>query len=126
MKSDREHVITYSRCGICELAKQESCFALAKYIIEAIMETAEFAGSKRFYIVATMGSQSGRAEDYCKKTLQSRGMDFGGFRGVRMPDNYVISNVMMTGLAALERFGMQFRVFMNCTNHFQETETMPR
>lgn len=27
-----EHTFTYSRCGICELAKRENCFNLVKYI----------------------------------------------------------------------------------------------
>lgn len=59
--------------------------------IETFLEKATFDGSRKLYIVATMGVHAGCAEIYCQKIAEHRGMDFMGFAGIPMPDNYLVS-----------------------------------
>ena len=54
------------------------------------MKKSEFSGSKRIYFVATMGQNSGNCEKYCKKLAEDKGMEFMGFSGIVMPDNFVV------------------------------------
>lgn len=63
-------------------------------IIENLISEAEFTGNKKIYFVVTMGSQSGKATEYCKKIAENKGMEFMGLRGIAMPDNYVIASKM--------------------------------
>ena len=72
-------------------------------IVEELVRGAEFIGSKRLYFVATMGSNSGIADKYCEKLTLKKGMEFMGFCGVPMPDNYVVMDVMMDKAAAARK-----------------------
>lgn len=63
-------------------------------IVEELVATAEFKGSKDIYFVATMGSETGNCDKYCKKIAGQAGLDFKGFRGIVMPNNYVVASVM--------------------------------
>ena len=58
--------------------------------IEELLKKSEFSGSKRIYFVATMGQNSGNCEKYCKKLAEDKGMEFMGFSGIVMPDNFVV------------------------------------
>lgn len=63
-------------------------------IVEELIETAEFQGSRDIYFVATMGANSGNCDRFAAGLAKKRGMNCMGFRGVIMPNNYVISSVM--------------------------------
>jgi len=63
-------------------------------IVEDIIKTAEFIGSKDIYFLATMGANTGKCDRFTAKLAQSRGMNCMGFRGIAMPNNYVIDSVM--------------------------------
>lgn len=63
-------------------------------IIDEVFESGEFNGCKEIYFVATMGANTGNAYKYCKKMAMDKGLEFKGFRGVPMPNNYVIDSVM--------------------------------
>lgn len=58
-------------------------------IIENFISSAYLSGSKDVYCVATMGGDSGKAGDYLKNIVNSKGMNFKGFRGIIMPNNYI-------------------------------------
>ena len=58
--------------------------------IEELLKKSEYSGSKRIYFVATMGQNSGNCEKYCKKLAEDKGMEFMGFSGIVMPDNFVV------------------------------------
>ncbi len=59
--------------------------------VEQVMKKAEFSGSRRVYVAATMGAHAGLAGEYCEKIIRGRGMEFMGFTGIRMPDNYMVA-----------------------------------
>lgn len=63
-------------------------------VVDEVVLTATFKGSKEIYFVATMGSQTGKCDKYCKKNAKAAGMNYRGFRGIQMPNNYVIASVM--------------------------------
>jgi len=63
-------------------------------IVEDFIRTAEFSGSKDIYFVATMGENTGSCDRFAAKLAQQKGMNCMGFRGVVMPNNYVVDSVM--------------------------------
>ncbi len=63
-------------------------------IIEKFIKKAEFIGSRQMYFIGTMASETGSCDKYCQKICQMKDMEFKGFCGVPMPNNYVISDVM--------------------------------
>lgn len=64
--------------------------------IEIFLKEALFKGCQNIYIVATMGDSYGLADRYCRKIIRKRGMNYKGFAGVCMPDNYIVSNKMLS------------------------------
>lgn len=71
--------------------------------IENIIKQAEFSGNNKIYFVVTMGGNSGNAYKYCKKICKNRGLDYMGFCGVKMPDNYVMASKMPEKSEALAK-----------------------
>lgn len=63
-------------------------------IIENLILSSTFEGSKQMYFVPTMGSQTGNADKYCAEICKKIGMEFMGLSGVSMPDNYVLMSKM--------------------------------
>lgn len=63
-------------------------------VIERIISTAEFQGSRLLYCVGTMASQTGAADRYLASIAEGAGMEFLGFRGVAMPNNYLSGGAM--------------------------------
>lgn len=63
-------------------------------IIEELLPACTFEGSRKIYFVPTMGSQTGKADEYCAAICNEIGMEFMGLCGVPMPDNYVIASKM--------------------------------
>ncbi len=59
-------------------------------IIEELIRKAKFSGNRRIYFVGTMGSQSGNSDKFLKRLAEEKNMEFMGFCGVAMPNNYVI------------------------------------
>ncbi|MCQ2592998.1 MAG: EFR1 family ferrodoxin [Treponema sp.] len=60
-------------------------------IIEELLPACTFEGSKDIYFVPTMGSETGKADEYCAEICRDMGMEFKGLCGVPMPDNYVVA-----------------------------------
>jgi ferredoxin len=58
-------------------------------IVEKFLRKAYFGGNRRIYFLATMGSQTGNADRILKKLSAAIDMDYMGFCGVPMPNNYV-------------------------------------
>lgn len=71
--------------------------------IETFLNKAHFNGSQSIYIVATMGDSYGLADQYCKKIFLKRKMDYKGFAGILMPDNYMVSNKMLSKNEAISK-----------------------
>lgn len=71
--------------------------------IETFLKKAHFNGSQSIYIVATMGDSYGLADQYCKKIFLKRKMDYKGFAGILMPDNYMVSNKMLSKNEAISK-----------------------
>lgn len=63
-------------------------------IIEELLPACTFEGCKKIYFVPTMGSQTGKADEYCAAICKEMGMEFMGLCGVPMPDNYVLMSKM--------------------------------
>lgn len=57
--------------------------------IEELLRAATFEGSDRIYFVGTMGANSGSCDSFCETIAAEKDMEFRGFQGVRMPNNYV-------------------------------------
>ena len=68
-----------------------------------LLKKATFTGNNELYIIATMGSNFGSAEKYIRKIAKRQKMDFMGFKGVCMPDNYLISNSMISNSEAITK-----------------------
>lgn len=63
-------------------------------IIEEMLPACTFEGNDKIYFVPTMGSQTGKADEYCAAICQEMGMNFMGLCGIPMPDNYVVMSKM--------------------------------
>lgn len=64
-------------------------------VVENFIHKAIFKGNNQLYFIGTMGSESGNCDRYCKKLCLNKGMEYMGFSGISMPNNYVISDVML-------------------------------
>ena len=69
--------------------------------VEEFLSQAEFTGSSKFYLVATMGASYGGAGVYAQRKLAEKSIDYMGLAGVVMPDNYLISFQMPSQQEAL-------------------------
>lgn len=56
--------------------------------VDELFSRFEFRGNSTVYFVATMGGDSGDCEKFCRKLAEEKGVTFGGFADVIMPDNY--------------------------------------
>lgn len=61
-------------------------------IIEEMLPACTFEGNKKIYFVPTMGSQTGKADEYCAAICGEIGMEFMGLCGIPMPDNYIVAS----------------------------------
>ncbi len=59
-------------------------------IVERLLNEATFIGNKNIYFVATMGESFGVADNYCETISQNKNLHFKGFKGVVMPEVYII------------------------------------
>lgn len=59
-------------------------------IIEELIRKAKFNGNHMIYFVGTMESQSGNCGKFLQKLAEEKNMEFMGFCGVAMPNNYVV------------------------------------
>jgi len=57
--------------------------------VEQLLAEAEFKGSRDVYCVASMGENSGNADKALAKLFGAKNMNFKGFCGVVMPNNYI-------------------------------------
>ena len=57
--------------------------------VEQMLAEAEFGGCREVYCIAAMGENSGSADKALAKLFAEKGMDFKGFCGVVMPNNYI-------------------------------------
>ncbi len=70
--------------------------------IEKLINDAEFCGNKKIYIIATMGAFAGAADEYCRRIINEKGLEYMGFCALRMPDNYTVSYKMPPKEKAIE------------------------
>ena len=63
-------------------------------VVEETIKNAQLGGCKKVYCVATMGENSGNADKYIKKIISDKGMNFTGFIGVAMQNNYLFMEKM--------------------------------
>ncbi|MBE6887034.1 MAG: 4Fe-4S dicluster domain-containing protein [Ruminococcaceae bacterium] len=72
--------------------------------VEEILKKSELSGCKTAYCVATMGENSGNADKYIEKIFTDKGMNFTGFTGVPMQNNYLLMEVMPDKTVVSEQF----------------------
>jgi len=65
-------------------------------MVENFIMRSNFQGNKNFYVVATMGKNSGSCATYTRKIVDSVGLTYRGFCGIVMPNNYVRNSNMPT------------------------------
>ena len=65
-------------------------------VVQNLLEKARFQGCCQAYFVATMGANSGKTDSHCRALCSKLGLEFKGFCGVVMPDNYVVLSKMKT------------------------------
>ena len=70
-----------------------------------------------------MGAHAGLAGEYCEKIIRGRGMEFMGFTGIRMPDNYMVAYRMPSPEIAGEGSAPVFRL---CTGQLRESGRVNR
>lgn len=81
------------------------CYPL---IVVKNIKNAEFGGNKRVYFVSTMGAPSKMGGGFYEKLALSKGLDFGGYCGVVMQNNFLPGDTMPEKTKADE---MLFDVF---------------
>lgn len=57
--------------------------------VEELLSDADLQGCKDVYCIASMGENSGSADKALEKLFRGKGMNFKGFCGVVMPNNYI-------------------------------------
>lgn len=63
-------------------------------VVEDFVTGASLQGARELYFVATMGENSGNCDKFSGKLAAAKGMEFKGFRGLVMPNNYILSSSM--------------------------------
>ena len=63
-------------------------------VVEERIKNAKLKGSKSVYCIVTMGENSGNADKYLKKIITGKGMNFTGYTGVVMQNNYLFMEKM--------------------------------
>jgi ferredoxin len=58
-------------------------------IVEDFIKNTSFSGSSKVYFVLTCGTDTGNALQYTKNIFDEKKLDFLGFAGVVMPENYI-------------------------------------
>lgn len=74
------------------------------YQIENLIKDSELKGNNIIYCIATMGENSGNADKYIEKIFTDKGMNFKGFTGVAMQNNYLLMEVMPDETAVHSQF----------------------
>lgn len=73
-------------------------------VVEQFLTKTTFKGSKNVCCVATMGENSGNADKFVAKIFADKGMNFTGFIGVPMQNNYLLMEDMPDSTVADEQF----------------------
>lgn len=63
-------------------------------IVEETIKKAQIKGTKSVYCIVTMGENSGNADKYIGKIISDKGMNFTGYIGVAMQNNYLFMEKM--------------------------------
>ena len=63
-------------------------------VVEDLLKSSQLNGNKNVYCIATMGQNSGNADKYIKKIVLKNGMNFAGYIGVVMQNNYLFMEKM--------------------------------
>lgn len=61
-------------------------------VVEELIRKANLTGSNVVYCIATRESQSGTAAKYMQKIIITKGLDYGGFTSVDMPNQYPLTS----------------------------------
>ena len=59
-------------------------------LVEDYLKDCTFLGNQEVYCIGTMQSQSGKSGKVLKNIFETKGMNYKGFTGIRMPNNYYI------------------------------------
>jgi len=63
-------------------------------VVEETIKKAQLNGCKSVYCIVTMGENSGNADKYICKIISDKGMNFTGYIGVAMQNNYLFMEKM--------------------------------
>jgi len=63
-------------------------------VVEETIKKAQLKGCKSVYCIVTMGENSGNADKYIKKIISDKGINFTGYIGVAMQNNYLLMEKM--------------------------------
>lgn len=59
-------------------------------IVVKLIRRAVFSGSNEVYFIATMGAEPGKCEVELAELAKEKGMEYKGFCGIRLPNNYIV------------------------------------
>lgn len=71
--------------------------------IEEFLQRAKFTGNQSIYMIGTMGADAGNTGKYCERIAGKKNMEFMGFQGICMPNNYFLSSKMPTNEEAISK-----------------------
>ena len=63
-------------------------------VVEKTIKDAQLEGCKNVYCIPTMGENSGNTDKYMKKIITSKSMNYAGYIGVAMQNNYLFMEKM--------------------------------
>jgi len=63
-------------------------------VVEETITNSQLDGCKNVYCIITMGENSGNTDKYIKKIISDKGMNFTGYIGVAMQNNYLFMEKM--------------------------------
>ena len=63
-------------------------------VVEETIKNAQMNGCKKVYCIPTMGENSGNTDKYMERIIKAKGMNFAGYIGVAMQNNYLFMEKM--------------------------------
>jgi len=92
--------------------------------IEDILKNSDLKGNKTVYCIATMGENSGNADKYLQKIFTDKGMNFTGFTGVPMQNNYLLMEKMPDSTVVSEQIKSVFPKLYDIVSKINNNETL--
>ncbi len=94
-------------------------------VVSAFIESRQFTGSGKAYIVLTCGSDTGNSVQYAKIACEEKGFDFFGLASVVMPENYIAMFKTPEKTKADKIVARALPHLLNIAEHIKKEQPLP-